>query len=99
MLCEMAGTKHQILNHCPQSPAMNFPLRRLLVLERFLANHPQQIEGNHRKFQNQRIGSKLPGRQAFNIHVGFQFAVILFAFPMRMLVHRIIINWHNLHWT
>ena len=33
MLREMAGTEHQILNHCPQSPAANLPLCRLLVPE------------------------------------------------------------------
>ena len=49
MLRKMAGTEHQILNHCPQSPAANLPLRWLPVFEGFLANHPQQVEGNHRQ--------------------------------------------------
>ena len=82
MLRKMAGTEHQILNHCPQSPAANLPLRWLPVFEGFLANHPQQVEGNHRQLQNQRIGGKLSGRKAFNIHVGLQFAVILLTFAM-----------------
>ena len=47
MLRKMAGTEHQILNHCPQSPAANLPLRWLPVFEGFLANHPQQVEGKH----------------------------------------------------
>ena len=32
MLRKMAGTEHQILNHCPQSPAANLPLRGCLCL-------------------------------------------------------------------
>ena len=43
MLREMTGTKHQILNYCPQPPAANLFLGRLLVFEGFLANHPEEL--------------------------------------------------------
>ena len=85
MLREMAGTKHQILNHCPQPPAANLPLGRLLVFKGFLTNHPEKIIGDHRQFQNQGIGSKLPGRKTLHIHVGFQLTVVLLAFPVSMV--------------
>ena len=85
MLRKMAGAEHQILYHRPQSPAANFPLGWLLVLEGFLTNHPEEIESNHCQFQHQGIGDKLPGRKTFHIHVGFQFAVVLLTFPMSMV--------------
>lgn len=85
VLREMAGTEHQILDHCPQSPAANLPLRWLLVFEGFLANHSQQIEGDHRQFQNKRIGSKLSRGKPFHIYVCLQFTVVLFAFSVRMV--------------
>ena len=68
MLREMAGTEHQILNHCPQSPAANLPLCRLLVPEGFLTNHPKEVESDHCQFQYQGIGSKLPRRKTLDIH-------------------------------
>ena len=82
---EMAGTKHQVFNHCPQSPAANLPFGRLLVFEGFLTNHPEEVVGDHCQFQYQGIGSKLPGRKTFHIHIGFQFTVVLLGFSMRVV--------------
>ena len=85
MLREMAGTEHQILNHSPQPAAANLPFCRLLVPEGFLTNHPKEVEGDHRQFQYQSIGSKLPGRKTLDIHICLQLAMVLFAFPMGMV--------------
>jgi hypothetical protein len=85
MFREMAGTEHQVLNHCPKSAAANLPLCWLLVPEVFLTNHPKEVVSDHRKFQYQGIGSKLPGRKTFDIHIRLKFAVVLFAFPMGMV--------------
>ena len=56
MFREMAGTEHQVLNHCPKSAAANLLLCWLLVPEGFLTNHPKEVVSDHRKFQYQGIG-------------------------------------------
>ena len=65
--------------------AANLPLCRLFVLERFLTDHPEEVESNHRQYHYQGIGGKLPGRKRFHIYVSLQFAVVLLAFPMSMV--------------
>ena len=70
MLREMAGTEHQILDHCPQSLASNLPLDRLFVFEGFLADHPEEVIGDHRQFQDQSIGGNFPeGRRSTSMSV------------------------------
>ena len=47
----------------------------------FLAYHTQDIEGNHGQFKDQGVRVEFPGREALQIHIGFEFAMVLSAPP------------------
>lgn len=44
-----------------------------------LTDDAQCVVGDHRQMQHQAVAGKMPAWQPFDIHVGFQFAVILLA--------------------
>ena len=50
-----------------------------------VADHTQDVVGAHPKFQDKLICIELSGRKPFQIHIGFDLTVELFAFPMRMI--------------
>ena len=78
----MGAELDQVRDYGSQAPAPDRAGLRLLMAKGFLADHPKQIEGNHRKLQHQRIGGELAGGQALHVHVGLQLAVVLLAFSM-----------------
>ncbi len=52
---------------------------------RLPAYHAEYVVGDYGKFQRQLVGIEFAGRQPFQIHVCFYFAVELLAFPMCMV--------------
>lgn len=85
MAGQVSCDQDQIGDHSPQPSAANGTLVRLLVLQRLLPNHAQQIVSDHRKLKYQSVRIKLAGREALNVHVGFQLAVVLLAFAVSMV--------------
>lgn len=70
MLCDMAGTLNQVGKNRTKSPALYCALLGLLVLQRFLPYHTQDIVGNQSEFQNEFVRLEFSGRKAFYIHIG-----------------------------
>ena len=85
MVCQMPGYLNEVGDHRAQTPASDMALITLLVFQRFLTNHTKQVVGDHGQFQHQGICIELAGREAFNVHVGLQLTVILFALAMRVV--------------
>lgn len=86
MLCYMACHHNHISNHGTQTAAPYLmPCLRPAAAYGLLAYHAQYVVGDYGKLHHQLVGIELAGRQPFQIHVCFYFAVELFAFPMRMV--------------
>lgn len=65
---------------------------RVPFSECFLTNHAKDVEGQNGQLQNKFVCVELAGRQAFQIHVRLQLAVILFAFSVCMVVgHNVLV--------
>ena len=86
MTGEMRGHHNEVLNHSPKSAAQCLPFHgRIFLPKGFLSNHAQDVAGHHSQFQSQRVSLELSGREAFEIHVAFQFAVEPLRFPMGVI--------------
>ena len=83
----MAGHIGQVVDYSPvPAPLDSMPQLWVFLPKGFLAYHTQDIEGDHGQFKNQGVRVEFPGRKAFQIHIGFEFAVVLFAFAMGMVI-------------
>ena len=85
MAGQMPGDLNEVGNHSAQPSSPDMALVPLLVLQRFLPNHAEQIIGYHRQLKHQSVRVELAGREALDVHVGLQFTVILLAFAMRVV--------------
>lgn len=72
----MPGYLNEVGDHSAQPPSLDMAHIALVVLQRFLPNHAEQIVSDHRQLQHQSICIELAGKEAFNVHVSLQFAVI-----------------------
>ena len=86
MTGEMRSHHNEVLNHSPKPAAQCLPFHgRIFLPKGFLSNHAQDVVGHHSQFQSQRVRLELSGREAFEIHVAFQFAVKLLRFPVSVI--------------
>ncbi len=85
MFCQ-AGKLHEAAYNRAYSAAADFFADRVIpFFQRFLANDPQDIVRNHGQFKDKFVAFKFAGRQPFHIHVRFNPAMVLPAFPMGMV--------------
>ena len=82
MTGQVTSYLNEVGDHSAQPPSPDMTLIALLVLQRFLSNHAEQIVSDHRQFQYQGVCIELARGEAFNVHVSLQFAVILLALAM-----------------
>ena len=96
MLCYMACHHDHISDHGTQTAA---PYLMLCLCPtaayRLLAYHAEYVVGDYGKFQHQLVGVEFIGRQPFQIHVYFDFAVELFTFSMCMVQANDVMTVHS----
>lgn len=82
MTGQMSGDLNEVRDHGAQPSSPDTALIALLVLQRFLPDHAEQIVSDHRQLQYQSVCIEFARGEALNVHVGLQFAVILLALTM-----------------
>lgn len=78
---------NQVVDNCPVPAPFHRPFQSgISPAKGFLAYHTQYVIRQDGQFQNQFICLKFSGWQTLKVHVCFQLAVELFAFPMGMVM-------------
>ena len=85
MFGDMAGHHDQVLDHSSYTPSFYWMPHRMAGADALIADHTQDIVRVHCKFQDKFICVELSGWEPFQVHIGLDLAVELFAFTMRMI--------------